>query len=251
MLFPFSPSAWIDRPKTFTLEPGQVFVFRLNLDDLDSIQSADWDCLSAEERGRAARLRGELLQRRFSSAHAQVRRILAACLRCQPAELQFQSGPHGKPALVGNQVPHFNLSHSQGSGLLAVSQDQEVGVDIEGWRPNIDRKALAGRFFTPSETNTIEGLPQDLQVSAFFACWTRKEAYIKARGGGLSIPLDSFEVSVIPGEPVVLHDPSADRAPSRQWNLFDIQPGAGFSAALAVEGAVEKIHLWDWQVALS
>ena len=82
-----------------------------------------------------------------------------------------------------------------------------------------------------------------MQVGAFFACWTRKEAYIKGRGGGLSIPLDSFEVSVIPGEPVVLYDPVTARIPSQQWNLYEVQPGEGFSAALAVEGAVGKDSL--------
>ena len=136
----------------------------------------------------------------------------------------------------------FNLSHSQGLGLLAVSGEHRLGVDVEALRESVDYANIARRFFAPAEVEELLALPIEQQPQAFFTCWTRKEAYIKGLGQGLAVPLDRFTVSLTPGQPPRL----SDSAGTGDWRLFEIEPGGGFIAALAVEGAVAGIRCWDW-----
>jgi len=242
-----SPSLlpWPNPPHPLAPEPGELHVFRLSLKASDELSEA-WRCLSPEEQERAGRLRTDRLRRRYWNAHVQLRYILASCLGCSPADIQYEIGAHGKPYLAPGTGLQFNLSHSADVGLVAVCHGQEVGVDIEAWREDVDRGMLARRFFAAQEAATIAALPPEDQLRAFFSVWTRKEAYIKCRGGGLSIPLDSFEVSVDPPEPVMLFDLAPERALNRRWSLYEISPGEGFSAAVALEGAARRILCWDW-----
>ncbi|HEV7217131.1 MAG TPA: 4'-phosphopantetheinyl transferase superfamily protein, partial [Chloroflexota bacterium] len=130
----------------------------------------------------------------------------------------------------------FNLSHTDGLALLAVTRERELGIDVERVRKGIAREGIAERFFTTTEVADLRALPADSQDDAFFACWTRKEAYVKARGEGLSIPLDQFAVSLLPGEPAALLHVALDPDEVKRWSLHDLDAGPGYRAALLVEG---------------
>jgi 4'-phosphopantetheinyl transferase len=223
-----------------------VHIYRFAL-DLPAERLAELrGVLSEGETRRAARYRDPADQARFTAAHGQLRQVLAACLDTLPAALVFVQNQYGKPALAGESGLRFNLSHSRGMGLLAVSQGQELGVDIESIRADTDRVNISRRFFSPREAAELLAMPPHQQVRAFYACWTRKEAYVKGRGQGLSLALNEFEVSVSPDEPPVLILPGPDQQPGEVWTLHDIAVGPGFSATLAVEGRIEGIRCWEW-----
>lgn len=237
---------WTRPPDMLALEPGCAHVFRLALDLPESLIPRMEELLSEEERVRAHRFRFDRDRVRFIAAHAQMRLILAAYLQTQPQTPEFGANAYGKPCLQGESTLRFNLSHSGSLGLLAVIPHQEVGVDIEVLRPEVDRKNIAKRFFAPGEATMLFSLPADQQTNAFYACWTRKEAYIKARGRGLSIPLDAFEVSLVPGEPARLLrlDPGAQGT----FSMMALEPGPGYAAALVTEGTLQGTRCWDWPI---
>jgi 4'-phosphopantetheinyl transferase len=158
--------------------------------------------------------------------------------------VEFTYGAAGKPALflAGSEPSiHFNLSHSHGLAVYAFARRREVGIDVEAIRPKIARKEIADHSFSSRELAELQALPQELQDEGFFLCWTRKEAYIKARGSGMGIPLDSFEVSLTPGRPEEL------RSPDRHcWRLRSLEPAHGFVGAVVGEGTDWGMRLWDW-----
>jgi 4'-phosphopantetheinyl transferase len=174
--------------------------------------------------------------------------VLRAILSCysgiEPSELRFLYGERDKPRLAdetGGKWLRFNVSHSHGRALYAVTRGREVGIDLEHIRPGKDHAALAERFFSPREASTFLALPAELQTEAFYLCWTRKEAYIKARGDGLYLPLNRFDVSLIPGEPAALL-----RAQDQErWSLHALTPWPDYAAALVVEGADIRISCWE------
>ncbi|HLJ68942.1 MAG TPA: 4'-phosphopantetheinyl transferase superfamily protein [Chloroflexota bacterium] len=168
----------------------------------------------------------------------------------RPYLAAFRLNPFGRPELppdLGTDLV-FSVSHSNGAAMFAFARGRSVGVDIEAMREVVDYCGIAERCFSPAERSALASLAPGERRRAFFAGWARKEAYIKARGLGLSIPLDSFDVSVSPGEPVGListRDP-ADREPA--WTLAALDAGPGFSAALAVSGVVRQAHLFEWRL---
>src|SRR5262249_7722277 len=146
---------------------------------------------------------------------------------------------YGKPKLAGelaNSDWRFNLAHSNGSALYALTRGREVGVDLEWMRPAIAREQIAERFFSPREKLALQALPPELQTKAFFTCWTGKEASLKATGRGIFLPLDRFAVSLTPGEPPALVEYLGDPNEVGRWTLQELSPGPGYVGALAVEG---------------
>ena len=205
--------------------------------------------LSSDERDRAARFKFPDHRDRYIIAHAALRSILAGYLEADPARLEFCRGPYGKPELVSatHRKPlDFNLSHSHESALVAVTLGRQIGVDIEYIKRDFHWQEVAERFFAPGEIARLRALPEEQQQRGFFACWTRKEAYIKAKGGGLSIPLQDFEVSLAPGEPVSLVSCSTDPEEVTRWSLAEMDVGPEYAAAVAVEGHGWKLHCWRW-----
>jgi 4'-phosphopantetheinyl transferase len=146
----------------------------------------------------------------------------------------------------GQEPIHFNLSHSHRLALLAVARDREVGVDIEYLRVDVATEPLAEHFFSPQEVAALRALPDGLQAEAFFAAWTRKEAYIKARGRGLTSPLDQFAVSLSPGEPAKLLWVQGDDQEASRWSLRRLDPGPGYAGALAAESDDWALAFWQW-----
>lgn len=190
--------------------------------------------LSEDEAARAERFLNPVLGREFVAARAGLRLILAAYAGAPAAALRFAEGPRGKPRLVppAGPVLQFNLSHSAGLAALGVATGVEIGVDIEARRPV--EPGVAERFFAPGERLRLGGLAGEEWTAGFFRCWTRKEALIKATGDGLCLPLDGFEVALLPDEPVAVL--SADALPmgATSWPLLSFEPAPAVAGAVAV-----------------
>jgi 4'-phosphopantetheinyl transferase len=235
-----------------TLGDSVVHVWRVSLEAWAPHVETLRSCLSADETARAARFRFARDYTHFVVARGLLRAMLGAYLGLRPGEVHFRYGPHGKPSLADGLRParlRFNVTHSGGLALVAVALDREVGVDLEQIRPLPDMEEVARRFFSPVEWDTLRGLPAAEQPGAFFACWTRKEAYIKARGEGLSRRLDSFDVSLAPGVPAQLLAVRGDAEEEQRWSLRDLDAGPGFAAALAAEGQGWHLQCWHAGVA--
>jgi 4'-phosphopantetheinyl transferase len=243
-------SSWFPLPEVLLLGDDEVHVWRATLDLETSHLNSVRQILSADEQARAGRFYFQKHCERFIITRGLLRRILGRYLQREPGQLQFGYGPYGKPYLTG-EFSHsrlrFNLAHSQGLALYAITQGREVGVDIEYIRPHSAHKQIAHRFFSPWEVMALKALPSHLQQEAFFNCWTRKEAYIKARGKGLSFPLNQFSVSLTPGEPAALLHVQGDPQETSRWSLQTLDPGPGYVAALAVEGQDWQLKCWQVQ----
>lgn len=225
--------------------PGEVHVWLIDLDGAGA-GPAEWAVLAADERARAEAYRFDHLRRRYVAACAAVRRLLAACLgaNAHPEALRFERGPQGKPFLTGGDDLQFNLSHAAGWALLAVTRGRRIGVDVEAVRDLRDLTALAERFFAPGERAALAAVAPPLRAQAFTACWTRKEAYIKALGTGLAEPLEQFEVSLQPGAPARLVWVADDAAAPARWTLVDLPTPDGYAGAIAVDGPIAHLRLW-------
>lgn len=223
--------AWGSTPPA--LGADEVHVWRITLEPPPAGLARLAARLSPDERRRAARFHFERDRRRFHAARGALREVLAGYLGEEPERLGFVEGLHGKPGLAqahGGEL-RFNLSHSGELALCAVSR-RELGVDIEQLRALPDAGALARRFFSADETAALEALPATERLSAFFRCWTRKEAYLKAVGAGLLQPLDGFDVSLFPEAGECTLDVRGRPDETARWSLLGLEVGAGYAAAV-------------------
>lgn len=215
------------KPGAAPLLPGQVHIWAVPLHGAPEPFAA---LLSPAELQRLERFRFADHRRRFQIGHGALRTILAGYLGASPRDLEFRQGPRGKPYLAG-PGPFFNLSHSGKLGLIAVSH-HELGADCEKVRHLESLTEIARKHFSPAEFAVLEGLEGDARQLAFYRCWTRKEAYIKALGEGLSMPLDTFDVTL--GEQPALVACRDGREDPQHWSLLDVSPGPEFVAAVAL-----------------
>lgn len=240
---------WSCPPDKLTLRDNEVHVWRAAL-DRPALQIKDlWQTLAAEEKDRAERFFSARDRRHFIVARGLLRMILGRYLARAPQQLQFCYNPYGKPTLVGQAGADrisFNLSHSHKLILYAITRNREIGVDLEYIRHDCLGEPLAERFFAPQEVAALRELPAHLQAEAFFNCWTRKEAYIKARGQGLALPLSEFVVSLVPSEPAALLSVKGAPLEATTWSLQALAPGPGYAAALAIAGGIEHLSYWQW-----
>jgi 4'-phosphopantetheinyl transferase len=197
--------------------------------------------LSEDERRRAAAYKFAHLRQKYIAAHGVLRELLARYAGQLPADMHFWQGAHGKPYLSNSHL-QFNLSHSGELALCAVADGRAVGIDIELIRPMDDLDSVAERFFSAQERAALHELDGEVKVRAFFACWTRKEAYIKAIGLGLAQPLDAFDVALAPGEPARLLRVEGDPDAPTRWPMFDLPVPDGYCGALAVESGGRVLH---------
>lgn len=232
-------SNWAEAPPSLSLESGAVHVWRVSLDQPDERLDRFRRTLEPDELNRASRFHFDKHRRHFIVARGFLRSIVGRYLEMQPEALRFSYGPYGKPALASEHVLRFNLSHSHEVALLAVALDAELGVDVEHIRADFASEEIAQRFFSRAEVEVFNSLPKDEQVAAFFRCWTRKEAYIKAIGKGLSQALDGFDVTLAPDAAPALLRAEGDDA--SRWLLTDLSAGAGYAAALAIEAPITTI----------
>jgi 4'-phosphopantetheinyl transferase len=232
------------------LTTDDVHVWRIALEVGDPLLARLRDTLADDERKRADRFHFEKDRRHFTAARGAMRILLAGYLTRRPEAVRFAYSNYGKPRLMDADNPsdlRFNLSHSHGLALLAVTRGRDIGVDIERLRDmERDGEALAERFFSPREAARLRSLPPELRREAFFHCWTRKEAYIKAQGKGLSLPLDQFDVSLHPHEPAALLATQHDPQEVQRWSLQSLFPGEEYIGALALQGHSWRLWCGEW-----
>jgi 4'-phosphopantetheinyl transferase len=225
----------------------EVQLWRVDLEAVRADESRWQEVLSSDERKRAARFHFPDDRQRFVASRALLRTILAAFLNIDAKELRFSYSKKDKP-FVGpahaDSGMTFNMSHSGGIALYAFGRRREIGVDVEQIRSDLDIEPIARRFFSVLEQQQLAALPEDARVDAFFRCWTRKEAYIKAIGDGLSLPLSQFDVSLDSLGTNALLATRPDSSVAGQWRLREVPGGAGYSAALCVRGQDWKLKHW-------
>ena len=221
-----------------TLPAEEVHLWRVDLASVAEQKRWD-DILSVDERARATRFHFSRDRQYFTATRALLRTILGGYLDSDPQALRFQYSEKEKPSLTapqsGNPV-EFNVSHSGDVALLAFARGRDIGVDVERLRENFDHEAIARRFFSEQEQRQLAALAPADRYHGFFRCWTRKEAYIKARGTGLSLPLRQFDVSLKPGDLNALLATRPESSEASQWVLRDVSAGEGYVGAVCVQG---------------
>ena len=228
------------------LVPGEVMVHRVGFQVREDERRRFEGLLSDDERRRAARFRFVDDRTRFVVARGSLRAILSRYGAGPPDQLTLLTGSHGKPMLPPPSPLHFNVSHSGSVGLVAVALGREVGVDVEQIRPLRSLRAIARRFFAPAEVAALERLAPSDFVAGFYRCWTRKEAYVKARGLGLSLPLEGFEVAVGAVELASgawLQIAESDDLTGSPWHVTDLEVPPAYVAALAVSGSGAQVRM--------
>jgi len=244
-------SKWL-QPTQLALDPSEVNIWRVALNQPIATMQRLWHTLHSDERQRAERFHFARDRTRFIVARGLLRAILSCYLDIDPGQIRFCYNQHGKPALApehGAMALSFNVSHSHELALYAIVLCRAIGVDIEYVRADVAETAIAEQFFSPREVAMLRALPITARTMAFFNCWTRKEAYIKARGGGLSLPLDQFDVSLAPGAPTELLNVAGDQSEHSRWTLQSLNPGQDYVAALAVEGQGLILRCRQWSCA--
>jgi 4'-phosphopantetheinyl transferase len=222
----------------FQLSVDEVHIWHALLEErlTDRLQIV----LSEDERARADRFHFKRDRNHFIVARGLLRTILASYLKVKPIDLMFRYGEKGKPTLMdesGDKSVKFNLAHSQGIALFAFSRNREIGVDLEFIRDDLAGEDVAERFFSQTEVTALKEISPEKRTQAFFNCWTRKEAYIKACGEGLSMPLNEFDVSLVPGDAAALLKTHRDPKEALRWSMQSIPVETGYVAALVVEGS--------------
>jgi 4'-phosphopantetheinyl transferase len=219
-----------------TLGAQEVHVWHASLDDhaADRFQLV----LADDEISRADRFHFAKDRNHYVVARGLLRKLLGGYAGVAASDLRFAYTEKGKPSLAEREAGliNFNLAHSHGRAIYAFTVGRELGVDLEFMRTDFAGGKIAERFFSTAEIIALTAVPPELKQRAFFDCWTRKEAYLKARGDGLSMPLDKFEVSLAPGEEAALLWNYQDPAEVTRWTMHSIPAPSGYAAALVVEG---------------
>ncbi|HET6230020.1 MAG TPA: 4'-phosphopantetheinyl transferase superfamily protein [Longimicrobiaceae bacterium] len=244
-----SEHGWDGAPADLALAGGDVHVWRASLEPPAPELARLAATLAEDEQVRAARFRFPVHRDRYVAGRGILRVLLGRYLGIRPREVRLTYTAHGKPALAdqgGAGGLCFNVSNTEALGLYAFARGRHLGVDVEHVRPMPDGVAIARRFFSAPENEVFAALPEEGRELAFFTCWTRKEAYIKAVGEGLSMPLDRFDVTLVPGDPARLLATRPDASEAARWVLHELHPGAGFVGALMVEGSGCAISCYDW-----
>jgi 4'-phosphopantetheinyl transferase len=206
-----------------------------------------WPLLSSDEQLRAYRFRSLKSRSTFIVARGLLRAILGQCLGIASPAISFCYGAHGKPSIENWQGIRFNIAHSEDFIVCALGADRELGVDIEYIQPMKDMERVAEQFFCTAEYQQLRAVPEKLRTKAFFDCWTRKEAFVKAVGDGLSYPLNMFQVTLQPGQRPEILNIAGHRASDLDWGLYDVTPSEDYAAALAVEKRNCHVRIWTFE----
>lgn len=242
-------AAWLPAPNLLHLPSGEMHLWRADAESFSMHERMLTALLSKAELEKANRFKQKRDRNRSILARAVLRDILGRYMDINPRCLQFLVTDRGKPILnpeTHANAPRFSVSHSRNIILVAFAREHDIGVDVESVRTDLDVIEMAQRFFAPSELDELLGLPATSRVRAFFDGWTRKEAYLKARGEGIGPGLERFAVTMAPGEPARLI--SDDRYPEQValWCLCDIPFGSDYAAAVAIHNCALRTRHWVW-----
>lgn len=242
-----SSQSWPPPPDQLSLATGDVHIWRSTLEQTAPVVETLRQLLTTDEQARADRFHFEKDRRHFTVARAGLRKLLGRYLGLAPAEIEFTYAERGKPGLDPKLARDlkFNLAHSGGLALYAFTRCGEIGVDLEQIRPEVTGDDIARRFFSATEVARLSAVPAPLRHQAFFDCWTRKEAFIKAKGMGLYLALDQFDVTLSPGEPAALLITRWDLSEAARWSLRSLDVGEGFVGAVAVEAHDWQLSCWE------
>jgi 4'-phosphopantetheinyl transferase len=239
---------WRSPPEKLTLQMNEVHVWRANLQAKpDSIETY-YLLLSADEQARANRFHFQKDHNRYVMARGILRAMLSRYLDLPPQDLQFCYSPMGKPSLAHpSDLPLcFNLSHSGQLALYAVACSREVGVDVEQIRLERDCEGIVERFFAASEQTDLNALSPELRPQGFFNGWTRKEAFLKATGQGLTIPLEQIVVSLLPNQPAQILHTVWNPAEAARWSIQALEVGHAYAAAVVAAGQDWQTVTWEF-----
>jgi 4'-phosphopantetheinyl transferase len=240
--------AWLRFPMPLTIPLDWIDIWRVRLDSSCEEYFAA-DILSCDEIARRSGFYFEEDRNYFTRCRVALRVLLAAYLAVPASEIEFQYEVGGKPQVAHRQNPHaleFNVSHSGGLGLIGFCSQRRLGVDVERIHQDNWASVLAERFFSSHERRVLRALADHRRTHGFFACWTRKEAFLKATGLGLSFPLSDFSVTADPDHAPRLEEISGNTEVAEHWSLADIGLGDGWRAAVAIEGPRLFLRTYDW-----
>jgi len=232
------------------LGAGKIHVWSIRLDPPAERVAQLGRSLAEDEWARANRFRFDKHRRQYVVGRGALRALLAAYLETRPEKIQFTYGPRGKPFLAASHGAgelQFNLTNSDELALVGFVRGPEIGVDVEYLRQMSDCEQIAERFFSLSERQVLRGIPFPAKQEAFFNCWTRKEAYLKAVGEGLAAPLDSFDVTLALGEAPRMLTLEGDAARAARWSFHHLRPAPDYIGAVAIEGGAWDIETWSFQ----
>jgi len=244
-----SESGWPSPPTHPALAGDEIHVWCAGLDKPVSDLHAFAGLLSESERKRADRFLLDRDRHRFIVRHGLLRMILGRYLNMDPAHLAFTYESRGKPMVcLPDDTPpfQFNLSHSNGLALIGATRQAALGVDVEQVRFVPEADQIAAKFFSPQESAVLNAIPEEQKMEAFFNCWTRKEAYLKATGEGIADALPRIEVSLTPGQPARLSKINGNAFTASLWRLSGLAPAPGFVGALAIKADTRRLACWRW-----
>ena len=241
-------TSWSQAPLPLPFPAGRVDVWRVRLDERET-PGPEISILSPDELRRASRFHFEKDRLHFCRCRSALRHLLGGYLQIPAAQIRFEYLTGRKPGLVAEQNPQslqFNVSHSADMALIAVGSQHRLGIDIERIRSDVDTGSLAQRFFSLRERAGLQSLPDHLRVQGFFACWTRKEAFLKATGEGLSFPLAEFSVATHPNRAPRLEEIRGNEEAQKKWFLADLSVAHGYRATVAVEAVSCCLETYAW-----
>lgn len=243
IFLPATAPAWLFPPENLRLETGEAHVWLMQTDEENAAEMER--IISEDERIRAGRFRFERDKKRFVAARGFLRVILGKYLQTNPRRIEFEYNKYNKPFLSRKSQSsiRFNLSHSEDSAVFAVTDGREIGIDIERIKPFFVDEAMASQCLTPKEIVRFRTLEKNERDLFFFDCWTRKEAYLKARGNGLSLAANRIETSLFSESPSVFFDDESEFR-QRLWSFQKLPLIPGCAAALAIEGNSPKLRYW-------
>lgn len=246
----FSKELWSECSVEDTpmLSNDEVHVWKANLIISTSQRDLFWSFLSEDEQVKAKRFYFEKDRFNYIAGRGILRSLIAVYTQQNPNRIQFSYTEFGKPSLVNNTQLSFNVSHSSDTILLAFTQKNAIGVDIEKIDATIDFQTIVKRFFSKNEAQIVLNLPVEQRATAFYKCWTRKEAFIKGHGQGLGLPLDQFEVNILDENPVVLHTVQWAPVTVKDWCLYSFEPDKESMAALIIKAKKKKLAFFEWTV---
>lgn len=240
---------WLTAPLNLTLSKADVHIWRASLNQPKPVFDRLLRTLNREERTRFQRFRFQEDRAHFIVRRGILREVLGRYLKTSPQDVQFSYSHFGKPTLAafhGNQSLDFSSSSASGLFLCAFTRERRIGIDLECVRPIQGMEAIARHFFSAGENEALERAPVNLRTEAFFNCWTRKEAFLKANGVGLIHDLDSFEVSVFPGEAPKILSINCDYQTGLPWSLISFAPAPDYLASICLGGHDFEFRLFQW-----